>query len=213
MATITCAKCGADLDAVPAVDPCPKCGGSRRSVFVALAPASGAGHAGDIGIVVAAVVEFNALPAEQQRSVLKKVEETVTREKTVTLDVLVGTAARSGTATPVYPPIPEQAPVLRRLVQSPSEENLRRLKLFLEVIKEGLQIVKEELTIAGLVIGGVVYATHRVTPHIQCEPANRIELPDPRPAPTPPPLPTLLAGLSHIRSSFLQETCWGVANQ
>lgn len=91
MAQALCARCGANLNAVPAGEPCPSCGGTRRDVRIEVPAASMTLTAAPVAVIVRqALDELAALPEEERGAVVRQLVQLAGR--------IEGTARLAGTA-------------------------------------------------------------------------------------------------------------------
>jgi hypothetical protein len=170
--TMTCPDCGADLDRVPVEEPCPGCGGKRRAAHVKL-------------IVDTALAELAAMPADQARAVVNQATQLLER----TGEHRVGQAEPLAGCATLGPAVgrrmdpSESAPTWKRLFTlGPKDAVDIRNQIIAAVLAHAL---------AQRLLTQPVHEA-KVNAHDQCEPPNRVELRDDRPAPEPPvlPLPT-----------------------
>ncbi len=76
MVPTLCARCGANLDAVPAGEPCPSCGSSGRDVQVSVPAVNSQLTAGPVSAIVRqALGELAAMPEEARREVIQRLVE------------------------------------------------------------------------------------------------------------------------------------------
>jgi len=87
VATMFCPDCGADLDPVRPGEPCPTCGGKRRSARVGIQGLTARATAHIAVLVRGALVELAALPEDQAREVVARFVATAP----------AGSAGQSGT--------------------------------------------------------------------------------------------------------------------
>ena len=74
---MTCPDCREDLDRVPANEPCPECGGRRRTVTVTSPGLSALTRVGEVRAVVQeALDELAGLPVEAQLQIAGKLLQT-----------------------------------------------------------------------------------------------------------------------------------------